>query len=321
MTMLLVGETVAGALLQSLRPGLESRTPIDVVDIWGPGVREAAGTRGRVKRQLDKRVAGQRLVEAAHQLRPTSVLIIKGRGIDAGSVQSVQSLGIPVVCYYPDNPWWSRGQEPEAFERLLACDLAVTFSQWQADGLAKLGARTAVLPFGYDPRWFPQRDPDSERDSVVFLGTWSYRRQRYLAALVDTGLPLVVRGTGWEKQTQVPSAPPITESAAGDLLGKAVVGVNLLHPQCSDSHNMRTREITASGALQLSDPGSDGSPLVDGESFRTFREPAELREQVLEAFEDRVTAQKIAKAGQDLTASETYELRGSELFDLVSGQL
>ena len=68
MTMLLVGETVAGALLQSLRPGLESRTPIDVVDIWGPGVREAAGTRGRVKRQLDKRVAGKRLVEAARQM-------------------------------------------------------------------------------------------------------------------------------------------------------------------------------------------------------------------------------------------------------------
>ncbi len=319
MTMLLAGETVSGALLQSLAPGLRSRTEVDIVDTWGPGVRDAVGARGRVLRQRDKRNAGKRIVEAVAQLSPSAVLIIKGRGVDAASIDAIRAMGVPVACYYPDNPWWTREQEPEAFERLLACDLAVTFSQWQASKLSKLGANTAVLPFGYDPRWFPLQDPSSERDGIVFLGTWSHRRQRFLAELVDLPFPLVVHGTGWDSQDEVPSGAPITESGAGDLLGKAVVGVNLLHPQCAESHNMRTREITASGALQLSDPGADGSPLVDGESFRVFRSPQHLRELVIEAFEDRESARVIAAEGQRLTAEETYFARGSELFDLMQG--
>ena len=89
MTMLLAGETVSGALLQSLAPGLRSRTEVDVVDTWGPGVRDAVGARGRVLRQRDKRNAGKRIVEAVAQLSPSAVLIIKGRGVDAASIDAI----------------------------------------------------------------------------------------------------------------------------------------------------------------------------------------------------------------------------------------
>ena len=41
------------------------------------------------------------------QLGPDAVLVVKGRGIDAGSIARVRGLGVPVALYYPDNPAWA----------------------------------------------------------------------------------------------------------------------------------------------------------------------------------------------------------------------
>jgi spore maturation protein CgeB len=321
MTLLLVGETGAGALLQSLAPGLRLGGEVVVMDTAGPGRGGRAGLAARVRRRRDLGSAGARVVEAVHQLKPDVVLLVKGRGLDADAIAAAQRAGAAVACYYPDNPWWSRQQEPRVFDRLRACDLAITFSVRQAARLQEGGTRAAVLPFGYDPRWYPLADPAAAREDVVFLGTWSRRRQRYLAALTSLPVRLVVRGTGWERQREVPAGPPVYEQRAGALLARARVGVNLLHPQGAGGHNMRTREITASGALQLTDPGTDGSPLRDGESCRWFTDPDDLRRQVLEAIGDPAGAVEVAAAGQAVTREDTYVQRGVELRLLLEGHL
>lgn len=318
---MIVGEMVPGALLQSLLPGIESRSNVIAVDVWGPGVREMPGRRGVLMRRIDQRRVGQRVVEAVEQHQPEAVLIVKGRGLSSVDIEGIRRLGVPVACYYPDNPWWTTAQEPNALGRLLACDVAVTFAERQASRLRDLGGRTAVLPFGYDPRWFPLTDPAVHRSTIAFLGTWSHRRQRYLAALKDVGVPLVVHGTGWEKQDEVPAGEPITEEGAGQILAGALIGVNLLHPQCSGSHNMRTREIAACGALQISDPGSDGSPLRDTESYLTFRSPEELRERVCGVLEDRAGSLEVARTGQQAIADDTYFERGRQLHDILVSTL
>src|SRR5437660_894518 len=106
-----------------------------------------------------------------------------------------------------------------------------------------LAAEATVLPLGYDPRWWGPVAPGGDRHGIVFLGQWSPRRERYLAALA--GLPLTVRGGGWE-HTRVPAGPPVFGARGGALLAGAVIGVNVLHWANSGAHNMRTREITAS---------------------------------------------------------------------------
>jgi hypothetical protein len=319
--LLLMGETGSGALLQSLVPGMRTKANVTIVDILGPAAKAAGGRVGRMMRRADLRNAGARLIEAVRDGRPDAVLLIKGRGVAPGAIEQCKRAGVRVACYYPDNPWWTKHSEPGALDRLRSCDLTVTFTTRQATQLDSSGARTDVLPFGYDPRWYPVSSVDAERADVVFLGTWSRRRQRYLAALAGTPARLVVRGTGWEQQTEVPAGPPIYEHQAGALLARAAIGVNLLHPQCAGGHNMRTREITASGALQLTDPGVDGTPLVDGVSCRWFRDPDELRQLVRTYLSDNSAARQLAAEGQRITAADTYHLRGVQLFDLLQRRL
>lgn len=313
MKVVLAGETGSGAMLQSLAPGLREGAEVVVVDTTGPNIKGARGFVGRVRRKVDQRRAGVRLVEAVSQLRPDVVLLVKGRGIDHTSIAAAQEAGAQVACYYPDNPRWTRQQEPGVLDRLKACDLVITFSERQAEGLRQVGARTAVVPFGYDPRWYPVTKPSAERNEVVFLGTWSRRRQRYLAALTDLPIRLVVRGTGWDCQQEVVAGPPVYEDAAGELLSRALVGINLLHPQNAGAHNMRTREITACGALQLTDIGTDGTPLRDGASCGWFDGPKDLRRKIIDAFESPAEAARVAEVGQDLTVADTYHRRGVQI--------
>jgi len=327
---LLVGEDTPGALLSSLRPGLETTAQVTVMNPLESS-RDLVGSTGVVaamRRRVASRSSGARLVEAVEQLKPEHVVLIKGRGIAAGDIAAIRRLGARVTCYYPDNPAWRSG-DPNATERLLACDVAVLWSQRQATLLRSSTTPTRtiveVLPFGFDPAWFPlvsatgegpeTQTTQPERAGIAFLGTWSPRRERYLSALA--GLPLTIAGTGWSERSTLKGSKPIVEHRAGEVLSRAAIGINLLHPQCAEAHNMRTREIAASGAIEITDPGLDGTPLRDNESCLWFRNPAELRARVEEAIADPRGAAEVAHKGQALIAGDTYKERGKALAALA----
>ena len=313
---LLVGEDAPGALLSSLRPGIEAAAPTTVLNPLA-AARELIGVQrfgAAVRRRLIARHAGERLIEAVQQLRPDAVVLIKGRAIDADAIDRVRSLGTRVLCYYPDNPAW-RGADSGARERLIACDTAVLWSARQADLLTAEARNVAVLPFGYDANWFPLASPGGDRSGIAFLGTWSPRRERFLSAL--EGLPLTIAGTGWRDNSSLGGGDPIVEDDAGAVLRSSAIGINLLHPQCAGAHNMRTREISACGALQITEPGTDGTPLLDGESCLWFRSPAELRATVEAALNDPVGSSEIARKAQFAIAEDTYVARGRDLAALA----
>lgn len=314
---LLVGEDTPGALLSSLLPGMAATAPTTVMNPLA-GARDLVGVRSHVaavRRRLAARHAGPRLIETVEQLRPEAVVLIKGRAIDAQTIEAVKGLGSRVLCYYPDNPAWA-GADPGARDRLLASDVAVLWSRRQADLLVGAGHdRVEVIPFGYDANWFPLASPGGDRHGIAFLGTWSPRRERFLSALA--GLPLTVAGTGWSDKSALGGGDPIVEADAGDVLRRAAVGINLLHPQCAGAHNMRTREIAASGAVQITEPGTDGTPLIHGESCLWFESPAELRERVEAALDDAVAAAELARKAQFLVADDTYVARGRDLAALT----
>lgn len=316
MKVLLFGELGSGALARSFEPGLAEEATVVASDPYGSVDPESSG--GSPARRLMRRVtfrsrvaaAGATLVETVEHLRPDTVLVVKGRGIDAASITRVRDLGVPVVIFYPDHPDWARPRPSDVTDALVACTLAVTWSEGIAAQLDVAGAHSRVLPFGFDDRWWVPTPPGGDRHGIVFLGTWSPRRERYLASL--EGLPLRVAGTGWER-AKIRAEPPIREAEAGALLAKAVIGVNLLHPQCVGAHNMRTREITATGALQLTDPGVDGTPLRPPESCAWFESVDEFRARAEYYLAHPAEAAVIAGEAQALTRDDTYVERGRTL--------
>ena len=178
--------------------------------------------------------------------------------------------------------------------------------------------RVAVIPFGYDERWFPLTDPASPRSGVSFIGTWHPRRERYLRAL--EGLPTNIVGVGWDRVKELKAAPPTYGADAGTVLQRAAIGLNIFHPHNSGAHNMRTREVAASGALQLTDPGTDGTPLRDGDGCRWFHSPDHLRQLVEHYLARPHEARDIATRAQELVGHETYRYRAEQFAELF-GQL
>lgn len=317
MKVLLFGELGSGALARSFEPGLAESTTLLATDPYRSSRDRSGGvssTTTRLVQRLQDRArvarAGVTLVETVEQLQPDTVLIVKGRGVDADSITHVRGLGVPVALYYPDNPAWRFSDTRGAPERLVACTLAITWSTRLAHQLEAAGAAARVLPFGYDHRWWVPTPPGGDRHGIAFLGQWSPRRERYLAAL--EGLPLTVRGVGWDR-TRIPAGPSVFGPRAGALLADAVIGVNILHLANAGAHNMRTREITASGALQLTDPGTDGTPLRPPESCAWFGSPLELRSRAEHYLAHPEEAAVIAGHAQALTRDDTYFERGQTL--------
>lgn len=312
MRVLLVGVDTQGALLRSFEAGLRRSTEVTVVD---PAhavtvLVDRTSPISRLRRRRRERRVGECFLEAVEQLQPDIALVVKGRGISPETINRARTT-TPVVIYYPDNPFWRGADTADALGRLAAADLAVVWSARIRNLLRPTCRSVEMLPFGYDDDWFPLAEPARPRAGVAFVGTWSLRRERYLRPLAD--LPLTIVGLGWQRARGLRSTPPIYGTGAGEILQGAAIGVNVFHPHNSNTHNMRTREIAASGALQLTDPGVDGTPLRDGEGCRWFRSPAHLRELVDHYLARPSEAVAIAEQAQELVAGDTYRNRGVEL--------
>jgi spore maturation protein CgeB len=171
-----------------------------------------------------------------------------------------------------------------------------------------------MIPFGYDDQWFPLTDPAIPRAGVAFVGTWHPRRERYLRAL--EGLHTTIVGSGWDRAKDLKAAAPVYGASAGSVLQRAAIGINILHPHNAGAHNMRTREVAASGALQLTDPGTDGTPLRDRDGCRWFQSPDHLRHLAEHYLAHPDEARVIARRAQHLVGHETYRRRAEQLADL-----
>ena len=132
MKLLLFGELGPGALARSFEPGLATEATVLATDPYrsqsGSPAPPPTAT-ARLCRRFNYRArvarAGPALVETVQQLGPDAVLVVKGRGIDAGSIARVRGLGVPVALYYPDNPAWA-------------------FTEVGAGGTARVGFETVI---------------------------------------------------------------------------------------------------------------------------------------------------------------------------------
>lgn len=316
MKLLLVGEDRSGALLRSLEAGLRPLSELTVVDP-GHAVTMLVDRTSRISR-LQRRRRSQRVgacfLEAVEQLRPDVTLVVKGRGIDPDTISRARSF-THVVIYYPDNPYWGAADTPDALERLAAADVAVVWSARLRALLQPSCSSVEILPFGYDDDWFPLTAPSRPRAGIAFVGTWSLRRERHLRAL--DGLPLTVVGSGWQRAEGLRTTSPVYGAGAGVVLQNAAIGVNVFHPHNSGAHNMRTREIAASGALQLTDPGVDGTPMRNGDGCLWFQSPPHLRELVEQYLACPEEAHATAERAQELVGGDTYRRRAAELVELL----
>jgi len=139
-------------------------------------------------------------VKKEHAKKPISLFLgyLYPNQIDIAAIQEIQSIGIPCVNFFCDNV-----REFTHIPTEFTCfDL-----HWVPEFKAVPMYQKAGLGYVYAPMplWVPtgQRSwQHPEKYGISFIGSRDIQREILFAQVLDAGIPLEIRGTGWDKSSQ-----------------------------------------------------------------------------------------------------------------------
>lgn len=271
-----------------------------------------------LRRPIDRRLA---------RLSPEATIVVKGRFLSSGDVEALRrASGGLVVNYFPDNPFYPEFYERAVIEALASYDSIFIWSRHLVERLRHKGMRrTVYLPFGYDDELYHPCKGDERRDwDVGFVGQWSALRERHVRSLA--GLRVVVAGPGWAGRLgpdvanwcTVLSGTPHGRQAAG-VYRRSKVGLNILHPQNANAHNMRTWELPATGTAAAMTASECHADLFGAAGVVTFEGPGDVREAVESLLGSESARQAVAAAGEAAVRPATYRARMKKLVGSLDG--
>lgn len=262
------------------------------------------------------------------------VLVIKGHRLSSSTIDRIrESVRAPVVNFYPDDPFSRERSNRLAYgpNVLAAYDACFTFARHLISEYENAGvARVEYLPFARDPALHaPVTTRAKPAFDVVFVGNLDPDRVKCLDALAqdyrvgvfgERTATVVPKGSALARATFAPAA-------YGDDLARALacgaISLNVMRPQNSRSHNMRSFESPACGAFTLSQRTLELSQLfVEGEHVVCFSDVDELRAAVARWLPDARARAEIAAAGYARVRDDTYARRASTMLQtagLVTG--
>lgn len=264
----------------------------------------ALAMQGRLPRWC---VSDEGLLDSVALANPDLILVGKGTFVHPAVVHRLRALA-PTVCWNPDSPFDSALSNHGGYLQpaLPVYDAYITWSSSVALSIAELRDRVYVIPFGFDPHLHcPLPGSGKALGRVVLIGTASPERV-YLLGRMRHLKPLVF-GNGWPDE--VGAEQPVFRSDLCKIAGEAAWCLNPLRPQNRDTHNMRSFELVACGAQQLTFDTADHQRFL-GETS------AVLVSTVDELVECAATTPPALRA-KAVTADYTYKSRCEQLLRLL----
>ena len=257
------------------------------------------------------------------------VLVIKGHRLSANTVDRIrESTGASVINFYPDDPFSAERSNRLAYgpNVLAAYNACFTFARHLLSQYERAGAQAVhYLPFARDPALHaPTASPATPVFDVVFVGNLDADRVRLLDVLArdyrvgvfgERTTSAVPRGSALARAT-------FAAAAYGDDLARALacgaISLNVMRPQNSWSHNMRSFESLACGAFTLSQRTPELSELfVEGVHVVCFSDVDELRDAVARWLPDARGRTGIAAAGFARVRDDTYARRACTMLQVT----
>jgi len=264
----------------------------------------------------------QRLHNSLLKIRPSLVIVVKGRFMPRRWIESLRaSLDVPILNYYPDHPLWPGYTDRRLREALFAYDEVLTWSENVAERLIDHGLQCVrVIPFAYDPVLYSASSEAVEpRWDASLIGQYYPSRLPFVLAVADHDL--IVSGRGWRQgAARTPMKDRVQDRTyAGReicrIYWKSRAAFNILAPSNTQAHNMRTFEIPAARTVMIATRtpehealfGEDGAILVDS--------PDEARFALIALAEDSERRLAIAEEGHRRVSGHTYSERMALLLD------
>jgi spore maturation protein CgeB len=295
---------------------------VNVVPEWEyvPAKWRSFGMRalGRLLRPAAVREFNRELVIQAQRHRPELLLVFKGSFVLGRTLDRLRALGVRSYCFYPDNSFRAHGAYiPRALQHY---DWVFTTKSFGVgDMRAQLGVTQAsVLLHGFDPdlhRPLPlsMQDLATYSCDASFIGTWSPKKERLLAALRRKlpSLRLRVWGEQWsntrasELRTAVGGHEVVGEqyvrAICASSINIAILSEQRARSSSGDRITSRTFHIPAAGGFMLHERTSDVEAHFRDEVECAFFDDAEdLAAKVDRYLKDPDRRSEIARRGREL---------------------
>ncbi|MFN2399747.1 MAG: glycosyltransferase [Gemmatimonadaceae bacterium] len=260
---------------------------------------------GRALRAAAVTQFNRELTRQAVRWQPEMLLVFKGTFVQASTLKELRARGVSTYCFYPDVSFRVHG--PHLADALPQYDwIFITKTFGLNDLREQLGVdRASVLLHAYDAdvhRPLRLGDADVARFGcdASFIGTWSPKKERLLADLVQRSPDLRLRV--WGEQWTGRKLPPLLQRCIG---GHEVAGDDYPRAISASAINL--------GILSERRPGASAGDQI---TSRTFHIPAcggfMLHERTAELLEVFVEGRDVACFdGVDELARRVEEFLGA----------
>lgn len=251
---------------------------------------------------------------AALPAPPDLVWVDSGELFGPECLAILRALQVPIVLYNHDDPTGPRdGRRFDSLRAALpAYDVCAVVREPNLAEMQALGARGLVSVWrSYDevmhaPFDDPQDIPPSLRSDVAFVGTWmrGEHRDRFLAGLLDRGVPVSIWGARWEASPLWDRLRP--HYRGGNLVDRDYVAVlqgaklciGMLSQGNRDLHTTRTMEIPYLGGLLCAQRTSEHMALFkDGVEALLWDDESECAQRCLTHLADDTARERVRLAG------------------------
>jgi spore maturation protein CgeB len=276
----------------------------------------------RFIRPLQEEEFNAAIIKRIDTFRPDVVLVYKGVFVQPQTLSYAKQTGCRLVLFYPDVSMTVHGANiPKS---IPLYDLVFTTKTFGINDMQqKYGVKNAAfIPHGFDPDIHRPLKIGSEEMNIFgcdasFIGTWSAKKEKWLAHLKETlpELNLKIWGDQWNKTTAKSLKPCIQgKPVVGDLYALAIqcsaINLGILSEQVSgassgDLITSRTFHITGASGFMLHERNEESVLYyVEDKEAGFFDGQEELAAKVKYYLENETLRETVRMAGHKRAMSD-----------------
>lgn len=258
------------------------------------------------------------LIDKLNRTKYDVLLVLKGIHLFPETIAAAKKRVDYVVNWNPDDFFNPLNNSKYLLDSFSIYDCIFTARSHLIDEYRQRGVKRAeILDWYYLPKYqHPVEVSDIDRQKfgsdIVFVGTWSRRREKFIAQL--HGMNIKVWGGGWHRahkqfKTRIECRPPIFAEEMCKVVCSSKINVNILTIENHDTSNLRNFEVPACNGFQLTERSDRILELFEeNKEIACFSTPEELAFQCGYFLEHQHEREQIRAGGFERVVSGKHTM-------------
>ncbi len=256
------------------------------------------------------------------------IWVFKGMELFPSTIKKLKNYCSLLINYNGDHPFvhQSRGSGNKyVINAFKYYDFHLSYSKYIINSIKEYSNLPSYwLPFAYV---FSREPQDFELNIACFVGSLDSERKRMIRLLAKNNVTVHVYGDGWTKTKlkNIKLFPAVYKNQYIDTIQKYRLHLNIFRPHNYDSHNMRTFEVTALGAIMLAPKSSEHLSFFEQKKEAFYYcnddEFVAYAKKILKLSKSAALQVKKAAYLRSLNSEYSYQHRSQSVIKLVKSHL